>query len=289
MAHSPTLRRLASGALSGALAATVLTVVTAPAASAAEAPTTHVRITKFHNVKMPTRLRPGVHRFAVSSTRQAGFQIIRPHAGYTKREITHDVRVGFEGDTRAFKRFERMTDLVGGVNTRRGEPGAMWARLHRGTYWMVDTSADRFLARKILTVQVSGARLTGVLPGRVTLRAINEVDWAKRPAAIPRSGRVVLRNNSEDNHFFGIARLKDGKTMADFERWVEQAMAGNETAGPLNWDVGVDSGVVGPGDAMSLRYSLPPGRYVMVCWWPDVDMDFMPHVFMGMYRGLRVR
>lgn len=284
------VRRTGTAALSGAVAASALVVATTGTTQAAqdEASTIRVRITKYHNVKMPDVMRPGVHRFVVRSTKAAGFQIVRPHAGYTKREAMRDVRVMFERP-RVLKRFERNTELIAGVSSRPGEPGIMWARVPRGSYWALDTNPSRLPARKVDTFRVAGERLHGVLPGRATLRAVNEVDWAQRPKAIPGSGRLVFRNNSTDNHFLGIAKLSKGKTIADFEEWVEQLMQGNETRPPVRFDVGLDTGVVGPGRAMSLKYDLPPGKYVMVCWWPDADMDNMPHVLMGMYRGLTVR
>ena len=66
-------------------------------------------------------------------------------------------------------------------------------------------------------------------------------------------------------------------------------MQGNETRAPVRWGVGMETGVVGPDRAMSMTYDLPPGKYVLMCWWPDTDMDNMPHVFMGMYREVTVR
>lgn len=289
--HPPRLRRLAAGALSLCLAGTVLSTVAAGTAQGAQAPTVRVHITKYHNVKMPTRLRPGMHRFVVRSTKDAGFELVRPHAGYTKREFSHDIRVGFRGDVAAFKRFERSTDLLGGVNPQgRGPAEVMWVRVPRGRVWALDASPDRVPPRKVLTLHVAGARVPGVLPGRATLRAIHETDFAKRPRSIPGSGRLIVRNNSTDNHFFGIVRLRAGKTVADFAEWIDQVKQGNDAPPPVNFDVGgVDSGVVGPGHAMSLKYGLPAGDYVLVCFWPDVEEDFMPHAFMGMYRGLRVR
>ena len=288
MNHPSALRRLAVGVLSLSLSTTVFSAVTLTAAEAAEAPTTRVWITKHRNVKMPSQLRPGVHRFAVRSAKSSGFQIIKPRAGYTKREIARDVAKMWE-DVAVMKRFERNVSLIGGVSSRPGEPGFMWARLPAGRYWVVDTMPEQILPRKIKDLQVGGARLRGVLPGRATLQAVNDADFAATPKAIPGSGRLVLRNNSTSNHFFGMAKLRDGKTLADFDEWVENAMEGNETRAPVAWNTGLETGVVGPDRAMSLVYDLPPGKYVLMCWWPDTDMDNMPHVFMGMYREVTVR
>ncbi len=288
---SPSPRRLAAGALTLALAGSFLTAATtttAQAASAAKAPTTKVWVTKYHNIEMPARLRPGVHRFAVRTSREAGFQIIRPHQGYTKREALRDAARMFENVT-ALRRFERNTVLMGGVNASKGEPGILWTRLPRGHYWVLDVNDERPKVRKVHDLRVAGERLRGRLPSTATIRSVKEASWAARPEAIGNRGILKYRNDSSDNHFVEIAKLAPGKTVADFEEWLEQLMQGNETPPPIDFSAGTASGIIAPGKAMSMRYDLPPGDYMLLCWWPDSDMDAMPHVFMGMYRGITLR
>lgn len=284
-----TSRRLAAGTLSLALAGSFLTAATATtaqASSAAPAPTTKVWITKYRNIEMPDQIRPGVHRFVVRSAKNSGFQILKPRKGYTKRELSEDVA---SFSVRAVRRLERNTVFMGGVNSSKGEPGVMWTRLPRGRYWVVDTFGERTPPRKVDDLWVRGARHRGVLPGAATIRSTGDAAWAPRPKVMPASGIVTFRNPSDANHFLGAAKLLPGKTVADFEEWVEQSMEGNEVPAPVDWETGMESGVVGPDRAMSLKYDLPPGRYVLVCWWPDADMGNMPHVFMGMYRGITLR
>jgi hypothetical protein len=288
----PTSRRLFSGALALGLGATALTGVatgTATAAQSGGAPTVHVRIDAQHQISMPSHLRPGVHRFAVRSAKAASFQIVKARPGYTKRELSHDVGVMF-GDMKALKRFERNVRLVGGVASRHGERGVMWARLGVGHYWVVDTNDDKTTPANISDLRVGGRGIGGHLGGAATLRAINEVDFAQRPRAIPSSGRVVLRNDSMDNHFYSMAKLLPGKTMKDFRKWIKGAANGEQAPPPVDEQAPtLESGVVSPGGAMSMAYDLPRGHYVLICWWPDADMGGMPHAFMGMYRGVRVR
>lgn len=282
-------RRLLAGALSVALAGSFLTTATATSARADDGPrTVHVKITKYNNVKMPDVIRPGVHRFVISSTRQAGFQIIRPLAGYTVREGTRDANVMFE-DAKAMRRFERNTVLIGGAESEPGEPGVAWMRLPEGRYWAVDTNARKTLARKVHSFRAAGTPFTGELPGDVTVRAVDHVGWAALPKRIPTKGLLRFRNASDAVHVLGLVKLKRGKTMADFEEWVEQLKQGNETPPPVNFDIGTASGVIDPDRTQSVRYDLPAGQYVMVCWWPDADMDLTPHFFMGMYRGVTLR
>lgn len=289
MSRSPSARRLLAGALTVALAGSVLTTATATSARADDGPrTVHVKITKYHNVKMPDVIRPGVHRFVIRSTRDAGFQIIRPKAGYTKAEGTRDANIMFE-NPRAMRRFERNTVLIGGTDSRPGEPGVAWMRLPQGRFWALDTYAQKTLARKVRSFRAAGEPFAGSLPGDATIRAVDHVSWAALPKRIPASGMLRFRNASDAVHVLGMAKLKRGKTMADFEEWVEQLKQGNETPPPVNFDVGTGSGVIDPDRTQSFRYDLPPGQYVMVCWWPDAEMDLTPHFLLGMYRGVTLR
>ena len=285
----PTSRRLLSGALALGLGVTAFTGTAATAAPCAGAPTVHVRINAEHQVSMPSRLRPGVHRFVVRSAKSSSFQIVRARAGYTKRELSRDTQAMF-GDPKVMKRFERNVRLLGGVPSRPGEPGVMWARLRAGHYWIVDTNDRKTMPADITDLRVGGRGIGGRIGGTATLRAINEVDFAKRPRAIAPSGRLVLRNDSADNHFFELARLQKGKTIADVRAWIKGAMNGEQAPPPVDEKAPmIDSGVISPGAKMSMSYHLPRGHYVLICWWSDADMDNMPHAFMGMYRGLRVR
>lgn len=289
MSRSPSPRRVLASALTVALAGSLVTTATATSAQAHNGSrTVHVKITKYHNVKMPDVIRPGVHRFVIRSTRDAGLQIIRPRAGYTKREAARDIAIMFD-NPRAMRRFERRTVLIGGAESRAGEASVAWMRLVQGRYWALDTHPRKTLARKIQTFRATGQEITGRLPRTATVRAVNHVDWAARPQRIPSSGLLRFRNASDAVHVLALVKLKRGKTMADFDEWVEQLKQGNETPPPVNFDIGTGSGVIDPGRTQSFRYDLPPGRYVMVCWWPDADMGMLPHFMMGMYRGITLR
>ena len=280
----------------GVSAAGVLTVATTPTvhaqAETAAAPTTAVQIARDHSVTMPQQLRPGVHRFVVRSARRAAFQLVMPDRGYTKAEAARDVNSGLgdqETDVAALRRFERNVTLLGGVTSTARRAGVLWARLRPGTYWAVDTNVTPARTRHLLTVRVTGAKVSGALPGGAVIRAVNAVDWAARPKVINRSGRMVFRNDSTDNHFIAMAKLKAGKTMKDFRQWLNAIQQGTDTPPPVREDITLDTGVLSPGKQMTMNYSMPRGNYVMICWWPDADMGGMPHAFMGMYRGIRLR
>jgi hypothetical protein len=281
--------RLTAAAVGVMLATTGLAVATSSSATAAPGDV-KVKVTKRNFIDMPTTLAPGVHRIVVRSVGGSAFQLVRPRAGYAKSQLINDLNAGFEdGDVRAFKRFERNLQLAGGVSADSSQKGVMWAKLKRGTYWALDTDPANIRPSQILTVKVRGERQAGSLPADATLTASGNAAWAEDPASIPASGKVTLRNESNANHFFGLARLKAGKTLADVDAFVEAITNGdNPGRSPIRFSVGFESGVVGPGQAMTMKYDVPAGEYVMVCFWPMPEHDFMPHMFMGMYRQLTV-
>ncbi|MGA8992958.1 MAG: hypothetical protein WB441_01480 [Nocardioidaceae bacterium] len=286
--------RLTAGLAGGALVAAGLTLVGPPDATAHpdshRAQTVQVRVSADHAVHLRKHVRPGVKRFVVHSAGDAGLQLIRPHRGYTKAELAADLNAGFGGNAAAFERFEHHVTLLGGVSSSAEEKGEFWLRLRRGRYWAVDTEGDGLEASKVRTFVVTGHLAPGRARRRdVTLRAVGATTWAARPRSIPGSGVLSFRNRSSENHFVILARLEDGKTVEDFADWIEQVQQDESLDPPVEETGGLDTGVVGPGRKIALRYDLPAGDYVLVCFWPDADMNMTPHAFMGMFRGIEVR
>ncbi|MGZ4644480.1 MAG: hypothetical protein ACXVX8_20370 [Blastococcus sp.] len=295
---SHTRVRTAVAAAFGLAVSGGLTGLVAAPAQATVAPTISVFITAGHTIKMTHHMHPGGHRFKVGSAKAASFQIVRPRNGYTKAMLVKDVANGLAAQDsstpkaiRAIKHFEAHVTLLGGVSSAPHHRGVMWANLTRGTYWMADTMPPVPAVEDILTVHVGGARVAGTLPSGKTIRAIDEATWASTPRSIPHKGVVRFVNDSTDNHFVTMAKLLPGKTVADFRRWVDQIKSG-QNPGPPPFDErvhGIDTGVVSPGHRMAIRYDIPRGRYVLLCFWPDAEHGGMPHAFMGMFRGIRVR
>ena len=243
-----------------------------------------VFVQRNHVVLMPTELQPGVHKLVVRSARSASFQLVKRESGYAPRQAVKDIQVMFE-DIKALRRFERNTTLAGGVSSEPEVPGTMWVNLQRGTYWAIDTNDSTPTVAELTTVHVSGASIPGDLP-RVSgvVRAVDGLEF-RAPRQIPQRGRLAFQNLDDQVHMLGISKLAPGKTMADFRAWIEGGASGRP---PVNFEVGANGGVIDPQQDVVFRYDLPRGRYVMVCFWPDPSMGGMPHVMMGMYRGIRI-
>lgn len=285
------VRRLAHYAMSLGVAAAGMLVVTTLAADAASTgpPTVNVYVAKNHAIAMSQRIRPGIHKYVIHSGASADFQPLQAAPGYTKAELSRDNFYDVKrGRIPALKRLEENITALGGATSEPGNPAVMWLKLPAGDYWFLDTSPRQIRPAMILTVHVAGDRIEGGIAGTAVIRAIHQADWASHPASISHKGRLKFRNDSRDNHFMELVKLADGKTMEDFRRWIAKAKRGVNSPPPVDFQNGLSTGVVSPGHKMTVKYNLPPGRYVLVCFWPDADEGGMPHAFGGMYRGIRL-
>jgi hypothetical protein len=247
-----------------------------------------VSITAAHNVVLPATIQPGVTEFRVTTeAKRSNFQLAQLAAGYTLDQAIADIDAGLEkGKVKALKRFEAHVTLFGGVNITAGKIGKVAVNLPAGSYYAVDTAKNRASAFTAFTV--AGADTGAVMPEGSTIRAVDSTKWAKRPKTIAHKGMLTFENFSDNNHFVGLLKLQKGKTIKDFEGWMNAAMEGEEGPPPVNFRVGLDSGVVSPGHTVAMNYRLPKGDYVLVCFWPDASMGGMPHAFMGMFRGIKL-
>lgn len=282
------VRPVTAALTTGALAVLGLGLLSPSSATETDASVVKVSVSDEHVVSMVEELQPGVHKLVVRSEKRAHFQLIKPAEGYSKKEAVEDSNRIFES-TKVLKRFERNTDFAGGVNSMPGAPGVMWADLEPGRYWAVNTAPHVIKANQVAVFRVRGESVGGALPGETTLTAVSGHAWLADPASIPASGELALSNSSDANHMFGLAKLKKGKTAADFGAWVKKLKNGKDAPPPVKFGVGFESGIVSPGRSMSMAYDAPAGKYVLLCWWPDADHHGMPHAFMGMYRGITLK
>lgn len=272
---------LTAGALTGSSTAGAA----GPAASSQRAAgMVAVSIDRASTVAMPSVVAPGVNTYKISTTkRRAAFQVLSLAAGYSVDQAMADGKKGLEKNKiKALKRFEANVTLLGGTGATRDKAGKLVLDLEPGTYYGLET--NRFGA-PWTPFTVSGVDTGATMPSGATLKAVDSTKWAKQPASIPRSGWLRFKNRADQNHFIILAKLAKGKTVDDFADFIK------DEAGPPPIDPGavLDSGALSPGHDMAMKYRLPKGNYVLTCFWPDASMGGMPHAFMGMYRGLKVR
>ena len=97
------------------------------------------------------------------------------------------------------------------------------------------------------------------------------------------AGLVAIRlvNQGHAIHMMGVARLDSNHTVADVYKSFSDPKASlsffHEVGGP---------GAVSPGDSATQYAVLEPGRYSLICWWPDSTGK--PHIEDGMMATLTV-
>ena len=285
----PRIRAAAmSLALVGAATLTA-TVSEAPAHSAATTAPVAVTISAKRVVTMPTTIQPGVTTFKVTSAAKqgSGFQLVRPAPGYTASEASRDIEKGLEqGNIKALKRFEANVTLLGGM-TADDTTDTLVVDLDPGSYWALDTNTND--PAKFFAFTVDGVDTGNAMPEAVTIKAKLATTWAPKPASIPHKGLLRFKNAASNNHFLEMGKLKKGYTYKDFKKWLAASQDGPPGPSPVNFDIGLGSGVLSPGYSATFNYNLPKGDYVMLCFWPDASMGGMPHAFMGMHRVITLK
>jgi len=288
------VRKLGAVATSLTLVGAAALTAAGAAASAQSAETTApvtVSISSTRAITMPTTIQPGVNTFKVTTANKKGsaFQLVRPAAGYSRADASRDIDKGLDGNNmKALKRFEANITLLGGVGVTKGKVATLAVDLAAGSYWALDTNIND--ASKFLPFTVAGADTGNVLPeAGATLKARLATTWANKPASIPHRGLLHFKNAASNNHFVVLSKLKKGMTYGDFKKWIKSAQTGPGGPPPVNFSIGLDSGVVSPGYSATFSYNLPKGDYVLMCFWPDASMGGIPHVFMGMHRGITLK
>ncbi|HEU5035224.1 MAG TPA: hypothetical protein VFT62_10790 [Mycobacteriales bacterium] len=202
-------------------------------------------------------------------------QIMRFRHGYTAQDAQQDIPKAFSGDTDAIKRVDDGISFRGGAEAKPQHPGRMVVTLSKGEYFLVDQNGN---AGAVLEV-------TGSVPARATVPHQGTYtaftygwDVTKN---LPAKGVVRVHNQADQPHFLEIQHIKESTT----KRQVRKVMSPNYKGGQPSWALKgtAQSGVISPTKSQLLKYDLPAGKYVIACFWPDLNSG-MPHAFMGMWK-----
>ena len=220
-----------------------------------------VSISNTRVVTMPTTIQPGVNTFKVTTANKKGsaFQLAQAAAGYTAADAARDIEKGLAGgNVKALKRFEANVTLLGGMDVTKDQAGKLVVDLAAGDYWAVDTNGndpDKFFA-----FTVEGLETGNIAPeAGGTLKAVQDTTWANKPESIPNKGLLRFKNAASQNHFIELVKLKKGATYKDFKEWFS-APEGQGGPPPVNFDVGLASGVVEPGSLGDVQVQPAQGQ-----------------------------
>jgi hypothetical protein len=276
-------KALAAAALASAPLVAVAVVGTTAAGASARAgiPTVTVRMNGDHlRVVGGTTLHAGRIQFKVVAVDRGHIlQITRFHRGYSLKEAGPDFGKAFSGDTDAIRRIDENITFRGGMQARPNKPGWFVVTLREGHFIFFDINGDG-LAR--VTVRGDLPQRERV-PHTGTITAFS-YGFESTPETLPAQGTFYFKNQADQPHFLDMHRVAEGTTRRQVQRYFD-----SDANGDPAWILsgGTSLGVISPYFGQMATYDLPPGQYVIMCFWPAIDTG-MPHAFMGMFKFIHL-
>ena len=206
-------------------------------------------------------------------------QIVRLHRGYSPQQFGSDIGKAFSGDTAAIGRVDDRATWRGGAETHPNKPGRFAVTLSAGHFFFVDQNSNA----------VTQVNVVGTAPDRPTIPVGGKITaftygFESMPSTIPAHGRIYFFNHSDQPHFLEMQHVKQSTTAA----MVKRALSPTAHSQPTFVLRGSTSaGVNSPGFGQMLKVDVPPGKYLIACFWPD-RFTGMPHAFMGMWKLIQV-
>jgi hypothetical protein len=255
-------------------------VVAAPAVALAPVPTVVVHVSgKSVSLSTGNRLHAGRTLFRVvtrSGDRQ--LQIARLRNGYTLAQAGSDLGKAFAGNIPAIRRVDRNIVFRGGAEARPNKPGMFAVTLPAGNFVFLDANSNAFTMVKVFGKIPRRQNL----PNRARIIAYT-YGFVPTPATIPHRGWFLFTNKADQPHFIEFQHVKQSTTKAQVRRALHSN--GNPSFA-LPGSFG--AGVITQGQHASQFINLPPGKYLIACFWPDFRTG-MPHALMGMWRLIQLR
>lgn len=280
------LLRSARAGIAVACASTLAAATLVPAATAAsksssaEAPLQSISI-KVAKKAITVRGAKGLDagRIKVAVTGRGVAEILMFDKGYDFGDFMKDVgKFESKNDIKALKRALRNTEILGGV-----QPG------FDGTIVLPkagDYTVFSFASRGHAEFSAAAGKSSPAPKHDAKIVARTGPKWSGS-SSLPKKGTLLFKN--ADNtvpHFVFMQQVAEGTTTEQFLEF----FTSEEEGPPPEWFLPgyLETGSLSPGRAMTVDYKLPPGQYVLACFFPDPNMQGMPHAFMGMIEMVTV-
>jgi hypothetical protein len=256
-----------------------------PAATSSLAAMPHLTATltkRTITVKGADGLRAGRVKLSVRGKGVVEFVMFK--AGYDAEDFTRDVnRFGAKNDIKALKRAINNTEILGGFEGG-GSGTIVFPRA--GSYTPFSIGERGLVTGK--AIRVRGPKRETRTPstdGRIIGK--NGPAWGGA-SHLPAKGKFLFKNRANTGvpHFVVLQQVAEGTTTDQ----VLQFLQTPEGTPPPSWllPAGMSTGTISPGRSMTVNYDLPPGQYVVMCFFPDPKMGGMPHALMGMLKMIHL-
>ena len=278
-------RSVAIGGAFAMLAATGLGVTATTAAQAAASiPTVNVTVGSSRivltgggatNANGVTTLHAGRYHFhATTASGDRQFEIVQLRKGYTASQLHKDLGNLFAGSTATVQRLDNRVVFRGGNEETAATPGDTIVALAAGKYLAVDANGN---ARRQLSV-------VGKMPSQVgqsisgTFTALT-YGW-QTSGRLQGHSWVRFENHADQPHMLVLQHVKSTTTNAMVRKYLSKP---SSKAASFALKEAADGGVVSPNRSQLVKLTLPAGKYLLECFWPDY-FTAMPHAYMGMWK-----
>lgn len=279
-------RTTALGAAALSAAAVGAAVLTVPAAAGASTPAA-VPVITVHVSNARVSLSSGntihagrvIYRVVTGKGDQQ-LQVLRLHKGYTMQQAGSDIGKALgAGDVQAIRRIDTRITWRGGTEVRPNHPGRFAITLRAGTYLFLNFTQNSQAFAQVTVVGTPPARKTVAHRSSITAYSYG---WTTTSNTIPATGWTSVFNQSDQPHLLALQHVKASTTAAMVRKFIK----GGEHGQP-SWllRAGTSSSTISPYRSEVFHYSLPAGKYLMICWWPD-DETGTAHVDDGMWKLL---
>lgn len=202
--------------------------------------------------------------------------IISLARGYSLADLGKDYGAAGKGDMKALKRLISMTTFHGGLPG--GSTGTVV--LPRAGSYVAAVFGNKLGSPTTFRVGAVKASKAPAVDGKIIAR--KSLKWGGSDH-LPAKGTLLFKNTDTQPHFIVMEQVQEGTTV---EQVMEAFESEEEPAFALDGEAETD--VLSPGRSMTMNYDLPPGQYVLMCFFPDPKMKGMPHAMMGMVKMIHV-
>lgn len=283
--------KLALGVVSVAAVLLPLSVAPAGASRAELAPTPTLKavISKSGvDVSGPTSFRPGwVKLTTVARSTGGQMELVRFRGDYGFKDLKADVATIFSAgpdSLKAINHLVRHTRFYGAPGANPGSRTDGWALLDRPATYVLFLFGETGPSNPT-RLHVRGTKAHRAAPQSDARVVATEGRRWRGDTALPAQGAITFVNRADFSpHFVSLQHVAAGTT----RKQVIDCVNDPECTFDFGREGSADTGSLSPGHRFVFSYSLPPGTYALMCFFPDPETG-MPHAAMGMVRMVTLK
>jgi hypothetical protein len=207
--------------------------------------------------------------------------------GYTVKKLRSDTRAlgrlyrqGGKANAAAVKRMQANVTTFGGATAALGSVATATVDLKAGNYYLSDNVGPP--GGHLYQLKITPGPNSAAMPAGVPVITMTNKNEYKGATRLKATGTVLIKNAVSEGHRWlqaAFLQVQDGTT----PQQVADLFKGTGDGGfVLSGFAGGDT--LSPGEQQFLTYSVEPGRYALICFFPDPDHPGSTYVADGMVR-----